>query len=229
MSLPKPYYEENGITIYNADCREVLPHLEKVDLVLTDPPYGLKWSGTGFDKQPLLNHKEAAAWDNRPSGELLKLAISSGKDSVVWGGNYFANDLGTFVSPLIWDKMTGNNPFADGELAWTSFRSGTLRIFKHQWCGAFKDSERGEKSIHPTQKPVALMQWCINIAPKAQTILDPFMGSGTTLVAAKQLGRKAIGIELEEKYCEIAVKRLQQEYLPLNQTTETKVEQLEIC
>jgi DNA modification methylase len=112
----------------------------------------------------------------------------------------------------VWNKKTGNNTYADGELAFTN-TVGTMRIFNHQWCGAFKDSERGLRAIHPTQKPVQLMEWCIKLCSLANTILDPFMGSGTTLVAAKQLNRKAIGIEIEEKYCEIAVKRLQQSVL----------------
>jgi len=219
MSLPKPYYEDEarGIVIYNADCREVIPHLPKVDLLLTDPPYGIfkpqNGGGIMFGKETIYS-KDASAqvWDLSPSSETLLLAIGQATEWVVWGGNYLADKLGACKGPLIWDKKTGDNPYADAEIAWGT-ASGTARIFHHQWCGAFKDSERNQKAIHPTQKPIALMKWCLGFFPKAETVLDPFMGSGTTLVACKQLGRKCIGIELEEKYCEIAARRLAQDNL----------------
>ena len=204
-----PYYQDDACTIYHGDCREILPTLGRFDLLLTDPPYGLKWAGTGFAKQPLLDHKEADSWDNLPDKETMILVFASAKKHVVWGGNYLAGHLGPCKGPLVWDKMTGKNKFADGEMAWSNV-AGTMRIFRHQWCGAFKDSERGDRSVHPTQKPVAVMQWCLSFAPDAETILDPFMGSGTTLVAAKLEGRRAVGIELEERYCEIAANRLSQ-------------------
>jgi DNA modification methylase len=211
----QPYYDHNGITIYHGDCRDILPTLDKVDLVLTDPPYGIfkpiSGGGMMFGKHTIYSKDTSAPqWDQRPDAGLLLAAVQHGDQFVVWGGNYMADILGACNSPLIWDKQTGNNPFADGECAWANV-SGTMRIFHHQWCGAFKDSERGKKAIHPTQKPIALMKWCIGLADDPQTILDPFMGSGTTLRAAKDLGRQAIGIELEEKYCEIAANRLAQE------------------
>ena len=210
-----PYYEEDGITIYHGDCREVLPTLPKVDLVLTDPPYGVhtEVNRRGFmaDRQG----QEASEWDVLPTPELLAQVVASARHGIVWGYGYFAHVLGRCRAPLVWDKQTGSNHFADGELAWTSFQTGTLRIFRHQWCGCFKASERGSRAEHPTQKPVALKLWCIDRSPKSDTILDPFMGSGTTLRAAKDLGRKAIGIEIEERYCEIAAKRLAQRVLPL--------------
>ena len=208
----EPYYNEDGIVIYLADCRDVLPQLEPVDLVLTDPPYGLNWGGTGFKKHVTqMDWESAKAWDTKPEEGLLELVKRSGEEWIIWGGNYLAGSLGDCKAPLVWDKQTGSNTFADGEMAFTSFKAGTLRIFRHQWCGAFKDSERGIKNYHPTQKPLALMKWCIRQAGDVQTILDPFMGSGTTLVAAKSLGLKAIGIE--EKYCQIAVERLRQRSL----------------
>jgi DNA modification methylase len=213
----KPYYEEPGITIYHGDCRDILPSLPKVDLVLTDPPYGIfknsDSDGMMFGKPTIYSvDKTTTEWDKKPSKELLILVKDFAKYHCIWGGNYFADELGSSKGCLVWDKMTGDNTYADGELAWTNL-SGTMRIFHHQWCGAFKDSERRMRAMHPTQKPVQLMQWCILLVDDIQTILDPFMGSGTTLRAAKDLGRKAIGIEIEEKYCEIAVKRLAQEVL----------------
>lgn len=210
----QPFYDRDGITIYCGDNRKLLDAMPECDLLLTDPPYGLKWTGTGFKKQPLLNSKEAAEWDEKPSKETLDAAMEKCRNHVVWGGNYLADMLPPCAGPLIWDKMTGNNSFADGEMAWSDV-VGTMRIFRHQWCGAFKDSERGERSVHPTQKPVALMTWCISKAKDSKTILDPWMGSGTTLVAAKLLGLRAIGIEVSETYCKLAVTRLAQGVLGL--------------
>lgn len=214
MSLPTPFYEQDGVTIYCGDNRQIVPLLGSFDLLLTDPPYGLKWTGTGFKKQPLLDSKEAAEWDEKPDMKTLTGAMDKCRNRIVWGGNYLSDMLPPCAGPLIWDKMTGNNTFADGEMAWSDV-VGTMRIFRHQWCGAFKDSERGERAMHPTQKPVALMTWCISKAPEAKTVLDPWLGSGTVLVAAKFLGLKATGIEINEKYCEIAVKRLAQGVLKM--------------
>jgi DNA modification methylase len=215
MSLPKPYYDIDGITIYHGDCREILPHLPKVDLVLTDPPYGIKENAHRVASRTKL----AATidygdfeWDSEPaSDEEISASMSAGNKIILWGGNYFK------VPPsrgwLVWDKQNSGN-FADCELAWTNLAM-SVRIFRHLWNGMIRGSERDVKRVHPTQKPIRLMEWCINKAGDVQTILDPFMGSGTTLVAAKQLHRKAIGIEIEERYCEIAVKRLGQGVLNL--------------
>lgn len=207
-----PYYSERNITIYHGDCRDVLP-LVPADLVLTDPPYGIHPASkvTGFMVGRI--DEDAREWDQRPDSTLLVQLTQCSAQAVIWGFGYFADVLGRCLAPLVWDKATGANYFADGELAWTSFPTGTLRIFRHQWCGAFKASERGISALHPTQKPIALMSWCMKEADKrayCETVLDPFMGSGTTLVAAKRLGRRAIGIEIEERYCEIAAERLRQ-------------------
>jgi DNA modification methylase len=219
MSLPKPYYEDGAVVIYHGDCREILPQLDKVDLVLMDPPYGIfkRTGGDGmmFGKETIYSSDDTASrWDKRPDGGLLLLCIAHGTQWVVWGGNYMADILGSCKGPMMWHKHTGNNSYADGECAWNNI-CGTMRIFDHQWCGAFKDSERNTRAVHPTQKPVALMTWCISLASNPQTVLDPFMGSGTTLRAAKDLGRKAIGIEIEERYCEVAAERMAQEVLAL--------------
>jgi len=195
----KPFYEDSAVTIYHGDCREILPTLPKVDLVLTDPPYGLgkklsggSWGGTF--------HWDKVAQD-------LSSTIAAGKEVVIWGGNYFKLPLSRCW--LIWSKPDAPPSMADFDMAWTSFdRPG--RIFKYSISATNK-----ERGLHPTPKPLMLISWCITLADNPQTILDPFMGSGTTLRAAKDLGRKAIGIELEEKYCEIAAKRMGQEVLDL--------------
>ena len=215
--MPTPYYEDSAVRLYLGDCREILPALPAVDLVLTDPPYGIfkRTGGDGrmFGKETIYSKDDTAAeWDKRPPSDLLLAVRDAGRLYAIWGGNYFADVLGACPGPLVWDKQTGQNTYADGECAWSNLAS-TMRIFRHQWCGAFKDSERGLAAVHPTQKPVALMSWCISLAKGAHVVLDPFMGSGTTLRAAKDLGRKAIGIEIEERYCEIAAKRMAQEVL----------------
>ena len=208
----QPYYQEQGITIYHGDCRDILPTLAPVDLVLTDPPYGIsKWSATGGNSLRQNEVDMIRVWDVAPSAETLRLVVSAGRYAIVWGGNYFADALGGFRSPLVWDKQIRGMHFADGEMAWTNFDFSTLRIFTYPVAS----SDVKGKRVHPTQKPIALLRWCIQQCKSANTILDPFMGSGTTLRAAKDLGRKAIGIEIEERYCEIAATRLQQEVFAL--------------
>lgn len=213
MSLPKPYYDEDGITIYHADCREILPHLPKVDLVLTDPPYGIGsrlvtgGKGGSFDR---LIMSCADTWDFKPDQQVFELIFSMSQDQVIWGGNFFK--LPPCDKPLCWNKLRPNQKnLSEWEYAWTSL-VGRAEMFTYCANGGFVAKETLE---HPTQKPTPLFQWCLEFFRDAQTILDPFMGSGTTLRAAKDLGRKAIGIEIEERYCEIAVKRLAQGVLPL--------------
>jgi site-specific DNA-methyltransferase (adenine-specific) len=201
----KPYYEHAGVTIYHGDCREVLPTLPVADLVLTDPPYGIAavWKGgvgSGWGKASA-EADVRNAWDAAaPDADLLSACVAAGREAVVWGGNYFA--LPPSRGWLVWTKPERNFSLSEAELAWTT-RDAVIRV----WDGVRSDVGRE----HPTQKPLGLMSWCLSFFPKADTILDPFMGSGTTLVAAKNLGRRAIGIEIEERYCEIAAKRLGQE------------------
>lgn len=207
----RPYYSHAGITIYHGDCREILPHLPKVDAVITDPPYGIahrrgtaKDRGKGVSLGCVGIQGDAIAFD--PSRWLTFPEV------IMWGANFFSAALpaGRW---LIWDKQEhgGSGDFSEAEIAWHS-KGNAIKMFRHMWLGVQRASEVGEERLHPTQKPVALMAWCIGqCRTNPQTILDPFMGSGTTLVAAKNLGRKAIGIEIEERYCAIAVQRLQQE------------------
>jgi site-specific DNA-methyltransferase (adenine-specific) len=209
----KPYYEQGGITIYCGDCREVLPGLGPVDLVLTDPPYGIGdiWKGGGGHGWGKARKQTNARneWDAKPPDEAtFQLMLSISRDAIIWGGNYFP--LPTSRGWLIWNKPERNFTLAEAELAWTT-RDAVIRV---------RDLPRSEPDrIHPTQKPLALMRWCLGFFPNAETILDPFMGSGTTLVAAKALGRKAIGVEINEAYCAIAAKRLEQNYLDFGPPT----------
>jgi DNA modification methylase len=216
----KPYYQDDWVTIYHGDCREILPTLPKVDLVLTDPPYGI-----GADKNLRANkqHGKAVApsrdygtgnWDNCPPSEwVFGLILDRCNEAIIWGGNYF--NLSPSSCWLVWDKDNGDNGYADCELAWTNLKKAVRKI-RYRWAGMLQENMKDkELREHPTQKPVPVMNWAITHASEPQAILDPFMGSGTTLRAAKDLNRKAIGIEIEEKYCEIAAKRMSQEVLNL--------------
>ena len=208
----RPYYDEAGITIYHADCAQVLPFLDPVDLLLTDPPYGIKragigaWDGRGHHGGSRKAYEDFGWDDNRPDVDLIRLAVAKASLAIIWGGNYFIDGLKPSSKWLVWDKGQRISQ-ADGELAYTNI-PGAVRIRTVNRCAIKADG-----ACHPTQKPVEIMAWCIREAGEVRTILDPFMGSGTTLVAAKNLGKRAIGIERELKYCEIAVRRLAQQTL----------------
>lgn len=199
----KPYYERDGITIYHGDCREVAPALPKADLLLTDPPYGIGRLMRGGADTGHWNHLSGGnPWDAMAPD--LSAHIAAATTSIVWGGNYFT--LPPSRCWLAWSKTNSVPTQADMELAWTSM-DAPARVWRGPTGGAYVRE-------HPTQKPLGLMVWCLSLLPDAATVFDPFMGSGTTLVAAALEGRKAIGIEIEERYCEIAAKRLAQGVLP---------------
>ncbi len=227
----KPYYEHAGITIYHGDCREVLPTLPKVDLVLTDPPYGIgadvgQMARAGFQHGKALAPSRdygASDWDSAPAPADCIEAMRLGSfDQIIFGGNFFA--LPPSRGWLVWDKCNGDNDYADCELAWTSFDK-PIRRLQWRWHGMLREGNEGR--WHPTQKPLGVMAWALSYAPQTPDIvLDPWMGSGTTLVAAKRAGLPAIGIEIEERYCEIAAKRLSQEVFEFDAPALAKPEQL---
>jgi DNA modification methylase len=205
------YYEDSLVTIYHGDCREVLPTLGRFDLCLTDPPYGIGRDGQVQSSGKHGGRKGYAfgGWDSqRPSRETFNVIIAAADAHIIWGGNYFADYLPASPRWLVWDKGQRINQ-SDGELAWTSMQ-GALRIYTLNRAVLMRDG-----AVHPTQKPQELMTWCLGFAPDAKTILDPFMGSGSTLRSAKNLGLRATGIEQEERFCEIAAQRMSQEVLDL--------------
>tara|TARA_R110000824_G_C15074894_1_gene663763 strand:- start:225 stop:950 length:726 start_codon:yes stop_codon:yes gene_type:complete len=222
MSLPKPYYQDEAVTIYHGDCTEILPGLQKVDLVLTDPPYGINlqtaYRQRGRGRLADCNNYSLIQGDNKEFDP--RFLLKNFKNVVLWGANYYPEHLPKSSGWLVWDKRRGRgvNDQADAELAFTNFIKG-VRVFTHEWNGFRRDSELGE-SYHPTQKPVDLIAWILSLkwTPKG-IVCDPFMGSGSTLRAAKDLGRKAIGIEIEEEYCETAAHRMAQEILSLETDT----------
>lgn len=219
MSLPSPYYDCDGITLYHARCEHVLQFLEPVDLVLTDPPYGLG-DKLGTRKRDDANqwarHFNAGApeWDvAAPSPELIEHVLSAGRNAIIWGGQFFSLPSGRCW--LAWNKIVRNWSSSEHELAWSNLNKPN-RAFDYSHGQLATEG----KCWHPTQKPLPLMKWCISQAPDTvQTILDPFSGSGTTLVAAKLLGKRCIGIEAEERYCEATVNRLRQKVLNFDEAT----------
>ena len=219
----RPYYEHAGIRIFHGDCLVVMsqlaPHYGErpFDLLATDPPYGIgEARANNVSRGVVAAAKDYGVgdWDDKPATEAIALARSLCRFQIIFGGNYY--DLPPSSCWLVWDKENGANDFADCELAWTNLRKA-VRKLTYRWQGMLQQPGRPkEQRQHPTQKPEAVMLWALGHAPAdVRTVLDPFMGSGTTLVAAKRLGKSCVGIEREEKYCEIAAKRLQQEALPL--------------
>lgn len=191
--------------LIQGDCLEVMPSLGKVDAVVTDPPYGIasKWrggSGHGWGNARAQTDKRNK-WDEEPlDRDACDALIRAGKSCIIWGGNYFP--LPPSRCWLVWNKPERNFTLAEAELAWTNIDS-VVRVI---------DANRSDPDrMHPTQKPVSVMEFSISKS-KGKSILDPFMGSGTTLVACAKLGRKGIGIELDPEYFDIACKRVEEAY-----------------
>lgn len=200
-------------TLYLGDCRDILPTLGKVDAVVTDPPYGIgEAAGKNKSRTRLAVAKDygVASWDDQAVDvALLDAVIAAGRHAVIFGGNYYA--LPATSCWLVWDKINGDNDFADCELAWTNLPKAVRRL-RYMWNGMLKapGETRGD---HPTQKPVGVMSWCLQQLPAdARTILDPFMGSGTTGVACTKAGRAFIGIEREPEYFFTALRRIEEAY-----------------
>lgn len=194
-----------GQRLILGDCLQVMPTLGRFDAVVTDPPYGIgSWSATGGNSLSQEECDKINAWDSAAFvPEALASAFAAAPMQVVWGGNYF--DLPPCAGPLLWNKNFRGMHYADGEFAWRNFGK-SLRILDLSIQGT-EVRQSGRK--HPTQKPVALMEWCLGFLPDSKTILDPFMGSGTTLVACQRMGRQGTGIELDPDYFEIACKRVE--------------------
>ena len=204
----KPYYQDEWVTLYHGDSIQHPEWWTDADTLVTDPPYGLgeRWQGGTWGANPM--YADARRWDVRPEDEDL-LGMIGDRPAIVWGGNYFT--LPPSRCWLAWIKNPSLNTMADFELAWTSLD----RPAKAYTSTRNPDGPRG----HPTQKPASLMEWCLGFMPDGASVADPFAGSGTTLVAAKRLGRKAVGVELDERYCEIAAKRLAQDVLDFGETS----------
>lgn len=215
----KPYYADDFVTLYHADWREVsLP--SGIDLVLADPPYGTS-ERTEFDRQKQRSNATKAYTYPRIEGDdkpFDPTPFLNYPGVILWGANYYADKLPPRGSWLVWDKRDGGTPDdgADAELAWVSGVSGTVpRLLRHKWRGMIKASERDQRRLHPSQKPVALMAWCLSFFPDTRLVFDPFCGSGPVPRACKDRGVRCIAVEKVEAYCERAAERCSQETLGL--------------
>jgi DNA modification methylase len=201
-------------TLYHGDCREILPGLAVHDLLLTDPPHGLgEAAGKNKSRGQLAQATDYGddAWDNEPIPDwVLSLMLTKAKHQIIFGGNYYKLPPTSCV--LVWDKDNSGD-FADAELTWTNLQKA-VRLKKFRWNGMLQENmAKKETRYHPTQKPVAVMEWAISHAPESVTMVcDPFMGSGTTGVACVQLGKTFTGIERERKYFDIACERIARAY-----------------
>lgn len=190
-------------TLYLGDCREVVPSLQDFDALVTDPPYGINI--TKSNRLAVSRGLGGKSWDDEPvSDETLSMLRAKAPLQVIWGGNYF--HLPPTRAPLVWDKNNAGRDFADFELAWSNLDMVARRF-------VFRPMNMDGGKQHPTQKPIQVMQWCMSYLPaKVKTILDPFLGSGTTLVACARLGKAGTGIERDESYFDIACRRIEEAY-----------------
>lgn len=209
--------------LYRGEVLDILPGLQ-ADIVIADPPYGVGESGrknvtrgkpfgSKPDRKNTLGtpvlHRDygAYAWDEKPATEEeLQAAIDAGKHCVIWGANHFGMPAAT--KWLVWDKLNSGD-FADCELAWSNL-PGAVRVFRHMWNGMLRASERDTPRVHPTQKPIALMAWCLDQVPDAKTVGEPWMGSAPAGCAAVRRGLSWWGIERDERNFEIACRRIDQ-------------------
>lgn len=239
MTLSEKYPEIQAVLdgesegcVVCGDCLEIMPLMPDgcVDAVITDPPWG---ANTACNAQRF-TRKASPWWSQVDTSKIVAHPDIVGDDkefdpapfistkAILWGANWYARRLPISGGWFIWDKRQGAEelaekgwPLGEAELAWTNVR-GSTRVFRNLWSGLLRSEEKGQ-FFHPTQKPIRLMQWCIEQAKLDghATILDPFCGSGTTCVAAKKLGRRWIGIEIDEKYCRIARNRVRNTERPL--------------
>jgi DNA modification methylase len=207
-----------GARLILGDCRDVLATLDPVDAVVTDPPYGIGENnrqnlsrGVSTSKWKRAQGRDYGEfqWDQAPIDAPLMAAVrAAGRWQIIFGGNYYPCPPASCW--LVWDKLNSGD-FADCELAWTNL-PGAVRIFRHMWNGMLRASERNAPRVHPTQKPIVLMEWCLTQAGTPQTVLDPFMGAGSTGVACAHMGREFIGIEREPRYFDAACSRIAAAY-----------------
>jgi DNA modification methylase len=192
-------------TLYLGNCLEIMPTLGKVDAILTDPPYGIGTGKTSVGSGGRIWGEQL--WDKTTVDGLEAAILALGVPAIVWGGNYY--NFPPARCFLSWDKCQPAEWYSTAhfELAWTNLNRNAQRFFMSQVV-----AHTGMDKKHPSQKPVSLMKWCLGLIPDSETILDPFMGSGTTGVACAKLGRKFIGIELEERYFDISCERIRKAY-----------------
>lgn len=187
-----------GATLYHGDCMEMYRSLPEAGILITDPPYGLGQKLSGGSWGATVDHKEVLEWDSYAPQLSIIHWIERYKLSCIWGGNYFS--LPPSRGWLIWSKVNAVPTAADCEMAWTSRDKNTKQ---------YRAPVEPHHHNHPTEKPLGLMAWCISQMGGTETIIDPYMGSGTTGVAAIQQGRKFVGVERNKLYFDIACDRIE--------------------
>lgn len=210
------------INLYNQDCMEGMKDFpdKYFDLAIIDPPYGIGAGGKRFINGTSKTNKpyyRENDWDVAiPSQEYFTQLFKISKNQIIWGANHFIDNFPFMRNSscwIVWDKGTGDNGYADGELAWTSFKS-VLKIFKKSWVGA--NAKDGYRRIHPTQKPIALYKWLLkNYAKEGDTILDTHLGSGSIAIACYDMGFDLTGYEIDKDYFEAMTKRFNNHKLQL--------------
>ena len=222
---PNPVVIGNA-TLYLGDCLALLPAIRnQVDAVISDPPYGIGYvhggGGRGLIPAHYTNLKpirgDYTPFDPAPWLELAAKDRHGGKSILLWGADHFKERLPPGGQLLCWDKSCGQGPadtFSDAEYAWMNRRNSRC-VYRHFWKGGLRSGEGCQSRVnraHPSQKPVELMRWCLETARVGigKTVLDPYMGSGSTGVACVTAGRKFIGIEIDPEYFEIACRRLEE-------------------
>jgi DNA modification methylase len=210
----EPYWSDGKRTVYCGDAREIVPQLEPVDLVLTDPPYGINYKGGGGGSLIHSKHhrqQEAITGDSEPFDPSLVLQF---RHVALFGAQHYYASLPAGGTFHIWDKRGEYEPVhtSDFDTIWVN-RKEVGRKKRCVWRGLCREVENRERILHPTQKPLKIIHWVLGMFPDITSVIDPYMGSGTTLRAAKESGLHAIGIEIEERYCEIAARRLSQSSL----------------
>lgn len=198
-----------GQRLILGDCLAIMPGLGRFDAVVTDPPYGIgEGNAKGQTRGKLAAPKQYGGqdgWDDQPaSAEHMAIIRAVSRHQIIFGGNYFEG-LGPTSCWLVWDKQNGENDFADCELAWTNLPKAVRRIY-WRWNGMIRKGD--DVRVHPTQKPVGVMEWCLTHIPDAVTILDPFAGSGTTAVACQRMGRQCTAIERDPDYFDAMCRRV---------------------
>ena len=207
----------NFVQLHHGNCMDIIQDIDlsAIDAVITDPPYGTSTLTNNYDRGlsclTAANNYPPIYGDDKPFDPSPWIKFPK---VVLFGANYYADKLPPSGCWLIWDKRCGvvEVDQADAELAWTKGAPGTVpRVFRHLWHGMLKDSERDEKRVHPTQKPVALMNWVMQKVgvPEGGTVLDPYMGSGSTGLACIKAGFSFVGIEIEESYFNISKERIE--------------------
>ena len=205
--------ESPRVEFIHGDCLKLLKSFKdnSFDLAIVDPPYGIgKWNHTGGNSISEVEAQKINGWDeSAPGWDYFSHLKIKAKESIIWGGNYFLEHLGNCRAPIIWDKKMRGMHFADGEMAWTSFKKNTLRIAD---VGIVSTRATRGKRIHPTQKPIELYDWILkNYAKEGDRILDTHLGSGSSAIAAFRAGLEFVGIEIDKDYFKAAVNRFEKQ------------------